>query len=145
MGRLGGMVDSESVRLYQGVVYMAFLLSAMQTIWLGSPPTAVAQAMGGEVELMWLALLIACPLLAALGYWRRERPDGLWLLAASDAASACITAAYVVAVLRATWAERASFAACLAAAVSVCSALILWRDLRRIRATARLVKEAKRE
>ncbi|WP_280329579.1 hypothetical protein [Nocardia wallacei] len=145
MRRLGGMVDSESVRLYQGVVYAGFLISAVQSIWLGTPPTAVAQAMGDFVESMWLALLIVCPLLAALGYWRRTRPGGLWLLAASDAASACTTGAYVAAVLQATWAERASFAAWVVFMLSVCSVLILWRDVRRIREMSRLVKEAKRE
>lgn len=143
--RSGEEMNWTSVRLYQGIVYAAFLVSALQTIWLGSPPTAVAQAMGEGVEQMWLALLIACPLLLVVGYRRRARLDGLWLLAAGDAGSFCATAAYVAAVLQATWAERASFAAWMATALSVCSLLVLWVDLRSIREMSRLVKEAKRE
>lgn len=143
--RLGGLVDSESVRAYQAIVYAGFLLAGLQTIWLGAPPTVVAQAMGDPVEKMWLALLIGCPLLTGLGYWARCRPGGMWLLVAGDAGTACATAAYVAAVLQATWAERASFALWNATSLTVCAVIILVRDLRRIRAVSRLVKEAEHE
>jgi hypothetical protein len=138
-------VDSESVRLYQGIIFISYAIAGIQSLALGSPPTVVAQAMGPWVSLMWTGLLIACPILSGLGYLLRKRPGGLWLLVAGDAGAACATAAYVVAVLQATWAERATFSAWSAAALTACAVLILARDLRRLRQFQRAVKEVSRE
>jgi hypothetical protein len=138
-------VDSESVRLYQGIIFIGYAIAGIQSLAMGSPPTAVGQAMGHVVALMWTGLLIACPVLSGLGYLARKRPGGLWLLVAGDAGAACATAAYVVAVLQATWAERASFAAWNAASLTACAVLILARDLRRLRQFERAVKEVSRE
>ncbi|MCM6777928.1 hypothetical protein NDR87_31480 [Nocardia sp. CDC159] len=118
-------------------------MAGIQSLILGSPPTAVAQSMGAIAAGMWTGLLICCPLLLLLGFLLRRHPSGIWVQIAAEAGAASATAAFVVAVLQSTWAERASFAAWSGAAMTAHSVLLLTRDLRRAREMARLVKEVR--
>lgn len=142
MSRLGRMLDGESVRPYQAVVYASCAIAGMQSLITGLPPNVVTDAMGHVVAVIWSAMLIACPTVTALGLWmsRRGLPSGLWMQAGGDTGVAWAMAAYAVAIFQATWAERASFAAWLAIGVGVCALGMVIRDVRRIQQAGRLVK-----
>lgn len=140
MRRIRRWVDAETVRLPQAIVYCAYIVAGVQSLALGAPPNAVAQAMGHEVALMWTALIIACPTLTLVGLWQRRRAFSLWLQLAGDSGVTFASAAYVVAVLQATWSERATFAAWSAAALAICGALVTWRDARRIRQVSKRIQ-----
>lgn len=147
MRRAVRWVDAESVRHYQVIVYLAYVVAGAQALLLGAPPNAVAQAMGHGVALAWIALIIACPVLSLAGLWldRRGRPNGLWLQIAGDAGVAFASAAYVTSIVQATWAERATFAAWVVGALGVCAAAILVRDVRRVVLAGRFARELERE
>lgn len=143
MRRAVHWVDAESVRHYQVIIYIAYVCAGVQAVSLGAPPNAVAQAMGHMVSLAWISMIIACPALSLVGMWldRRNQPAGLWLQIAGDAGVGFASAAYVTALLQATWAERATFAAWVAAALGVCAAAMLVRDVRRVVVAGRMVRE----
>lgn len=141
MKRALGPLDAGDVRLFQVIVYVAYIIAGVQSLALGAPPNAVTQAMGHLVAGVWIALVVACPGLTLLGMWQERRPYGLYAQVAGNSGVAFATAAYVVAVLQATWAERASFAAWMATSLTICAALITWRDARRIRQVRLRVRE----
>lgn len=65
MRRIRRWVDAETVRLPQAIVYCAYIVAGVQSLALGAPPNAVAQAMGRSV-----AALAIC---GALVTWRDAR------------------------------------------------------------------------
>jgi hypothetical protein len=140
MRRIGLWIDSESVRVYQAIIYSAYIAAGVQSLAMGSP-TAVSLAMGRCFSLVWIALMIVCPCMSLVGQWQRQRPASLWLQLAGDAGVTAITAAYAVAVLQATWAQRATVGAWLATSIMICGALMTWRDMRRIGYVARRTRE----
>lgn len=135
-------LDTGSVRPYQVIVFLAFVCAGVHSLLLGAP-NAVEQAMGGTAALAWTALIIVCPALNLLGMWleRRKEPSGLWLQIAGDAGVAFASAAYVTALVQATWAERATFAGWVVGALGVCAAAIFGRDVRRAVVAGRMVRE----
>ncbi|WP_280393247.1 hypothetical protein [Nocardia wallacei] len=141
MRTLGAWVDSGSVTHYQVIVYLAYVVAGVQSLLLGAPPNAVAQAMGPAIALLWTVLVIACPLTSLFGMWQDRRPSSLWFQLAGDSGVTFATAAYVAAVFSSTWFERATFAAWMAASITVCGALMTWRDIRRIQMVGRVVRE----
>lgn len=147
MRRAVRWVDAENVRHYQIIVYLAYVCAGVQALLLGAPPNAVAQAMGHTVSLAWIGMVMVCPALSLAGIWvdRRGEPSGLWMQIAGDAGVAFASAAYVVALMQATWAERATFAAWIAAALGVCAAGMLVRDVRRVLLAGRMVQEIEME
>lgn len=132
MKRFGVRLDIGDVRPFQVIVYLAYIIAGIQSFVLGAPPNAVAQAMGDSIALVWAVLVIVCPLLTLAGIYAERRSFGLHMQAAGDSGVAFATAAYVVAVLQATWWDRATFAAWMAASLGLCAALMTWRDIRRI-------------
>lgn len=142
MRRVGVALDAGSVKPFHALVYLSYVLAGAQSIALGAPPNAVAQAMGNTVALAWIVLIIACPALTLVGMAAERRsPFGLYMQAAGNSGVACATAAYVAAILQVTWADRASFAAWMAASLAASAALVTWRDLRRIRAVSRRARQ----
>lgn len=93
--------------------------------------------MGRSVSLMWLGLLIVCPLLCGVGLLLRHRPGGLWIVVAGDLGAAFAAAAYGAAVFQTTWASRASFAAWVAVYLAYASLRIGVRDMRRVQSMTR--------
>lgn len=143
MTRVVHWVDADNVRHYQVIVYLAYACAGVQALLLGAPPNAVAQAMGHTVSLAWIVMIVACPALSLVGMWldRRGQPSGLWLQIAGDAGVAFASFAYVAAILQATWSEKATFAAWVAAALGVCAAAMFVRDVRRVVVAGRMVRE----
>lgn len=143
MRRVVRWVDAESVRHYQVIVYLAYVCAGVQALLLGAPPGVVAQAMGYPVSLAWTVMIVVCPALTLVGMWvdRRGQPAGLWLQIAGDAGVAFASFAYVSAILQATWSEKATFAAWVAAALGVCGAAMFVRDVRRVVVAGRMVRE----
>lgn len=140
--RLWGWVDAESVRPYQTVVYLCCIVAGAQSLIQGALPGAVTQAMGQEISVMWSVLLVACPATTLAGVWlgRRGIEFGLWAQVAGDSGVAFTAAAYAVAIFQASWGRNASFAAWLAISIAVCAAVMVARDVRRIRQAERRVK-----
>ncbi len=138
---LATLLDRGQVRLFQVVVYSAYILAGLQAVAVGGPPNAVAQAMGATAAHLWIALVITCPALALTGIALERRPIWIYAQVAGSAGIACATAAYVVAVIEATWARSASFAAWIAASLTICAVLMAWRDARRIRVVSRWVRQ----
>ncbi|WP_328439094.1 hypothetical protein [Nocardia puris] len=147
MRRAVRWVDAESVRHYQVIVYAAFACAGVQAISLGAPPPTIAAAMGEAVAVAWVAMLIGGPALTLSGLWldRRRRPIGLWMQIAGDAQVTAAAAAYATAVTQATWADRATFAAWLSAAIAVCALAMVVRDIRRVVTAVRMVRQMEAE
>lgn len=145
MRRVAVAIDSGSVRLFQVIVYTAYVIAGVQSLVLGAPPNAVSQAMGHVAALAWTLLIMACPALSLLGLWRGSWPFSLHLQLAGDSGVAFASAAYVVAVLQATWSEKATFAAWMATSLAVCGVLMVVHDIRRIRLVQRRIGEVDRD
>lgn len=145
MRRVTLAIDSESVRLFQVIVYTAYVIAGIQSLALGAPPNAVAQAMGHRAALAWTLLIMVGPVLSLLGLWRGSWPFSLHLQLAGNSGVAFASAAYVVAVLQATWSEKATFAAWMATSLAVCGVLMVVHDIRRIRLVQRRIGEVDRE
>lgn len=141
MRRIGARIDIGDVRPFQAIVYLAYVIAGIQSFALGAPPNAVHQAMGHPIAVVWTVLIIASPLLTLVGMACERKSFGLHMQAAGDSGVAFASAAYVVAVLQVTWADRATFAAWMAASLTVCAALMTWRDIRRILFVQRRVLE----
>ncbi|MBF6368435.1 hypothetical protein IU469_22315 [Nocardia puris] len=142
MRRAVAALDEGSVRPFHAMVYLAYIAAGVQSLALGAPPNAVAQVMGHRFALAWIVLIIVSPALALVGMATERRYIyGLYMQAAGNSGVACATAAYVMAILQVTWADRASFAAWMATSLTASAVLITWRDVRRIRAVTRRVRQ----
>jgi hypothetical protein len=140
-------IDSESVRPFQYLVHACTLGGGVQCIVM-NPPSAVSSVMGDHFDTVWTLLLIACPLLACLGaWWRRRNIAGLWVQLAGDVGFTLALWAYVAALVQATYAQSATFAAWIAASLAISGLGVTVRDLRLIRAVTtqmhRLEQEAR--
>lgn len=144
--RAWAVLDAESVRPYQVVVYAACIAAGVQGLIQRVPPGAITQAMGHEVSIVWSVLLVVCPAATLTGVWlsRRGVPFGLWAQIAGDSGVAFTAAAYALAIFQASWGRNASFAAWLAMAIAGCALAMLLRDVRRVRQADRRVKRAER-
>lgn len=140
-----GLVDTEAVRPFQVIMYTAYVIAGIQSLVLGAPPNAVSQSMGPAAALAWTLLIVACPTMSLLGLWRGSWPFSLHLQLAGDSGVAFASAAYVVAVLQATWSEKATFAAWMATGLAVCGVLMVMHDIRRIRLVQRRISEVDRD
>lgn len=138
-GRWSG--EHPSVRPFQVVVYCGYIAAGVDAAVKGAPPGAVAQAMGHDIAVIWTVLLIVCPLVFLAGLAFQRWLVAPWLQLSGNVGVAFASAAYVTAVLQATWAEQASFAAWVTASLMVCSALIVAGDVRRIVAISRRMRE----
>src|SRR3546814_18232196 len=101
--------------------------------------------MGPAAALAWTLLIVAGPTRSLLGLWRGSWPFSLHLQLAGDSGVAFASAAYVVAVLQATWSEKATFAAWMATGLAVCGVLMVMHDIRRIRLVKRRISAVDRD
>lgn len=141
MRQIGLWLDSDTVRHYQTIVYIGYIVAGVQSLALGSPPNAVAQSMGRSTALVWTLLVIVAPAMSLLGQWRTRAASSLWLQLAGDSAVTFATAAYVMAVLQSTWFARATFAAWMAMSITVCGAMKTWRDIWQIWLVSQRMRE----
>ena len=131
---IGTWIDSESVRPFQYLVYAFTFGGGVQCIIM-NPPGAVSRVMGDHFDTVWTLLLIVCPVLACLGaWWRRRNIAGLWVQLAGDAGFTLALWAYVAALVQATYAQSATFAAWLSASIAISGLGVTIRDIRLIRA-----------
>jgi hypothetical protein len=148
------LVDSDALRLFQAVVYLGIVASGVYMSWMGSP-TTVANELGEAMNFVWVALTLFGPLLVALGWWMVRRGErlvldrdsegggshiywGWYAQAGGDISIMMVCLAYVIAAFSASWAERGIFAAFVLSSLALCAAILVLRDVRRIRAIERL-------
>ncbi|MFH5211439.1 hypothetical protein ACHIPZ_25025 [Antrihabitans sp. NCIMB 15449] len=143
--QLAAWIDSESVRHYQNIIYAAYICAGVHAI-VSNPPGAVTRVMGEMFDAIWTAMLIVCPLLGYLGNWlRRHNLSGLWVQLSGDIGFTFATWAYVAAIVQATYAKNATFAAWLAAAIGLCAIGVVVRDIRLLRHVVVRMAEIDRE
>lgn len=142
MNRLWGWIDTESVRPYQGIVYGCCIVAGLQSLIQGALPGAVTQAMGPRFSVVWSVLLVVWPVATLTGVWlaRHGIELGLWAQTGGDTGVSLTAAAYAIAIFKASWGLNASFAAWMAIAISLCAAVMVVRDIRRIRQFGQKVK-----
>lgn len=140
--RAWAVLDGESVRPYQVVVYAACIVAGVQGLIQRVPPGAITEAMGHDVSIVWSVLLVVCPGATLGGVWlgRRGVPFGMWAQIAGDSGVVFTAAAYALAIFQASWGRNASFAAWLALSIAACALAMLLRDVRRVRQAERRVK-----
>lgn len=132
------LIDSESVRPLQYLVVYAFTVGAGVQCAIMNPPGAVTRVMGDHWDTVWTATLIVFPLTAYIGAWLRPRRQiGLYVHLAADAGFTLSMLAYVAALVQATYAQSATVAAWLAAAMVTSGATVTIRDVRLIREVKR--------
>lgn len=135
------LLDTESVRPFQVVVYYGYFGAGVQALWTGEVPNAVGQILGRTAHLGWVALLIACPLLTYLGMrLERRHPAGLWLQIAGGCGIAAASATYVLALAQTAYAGQATFALWVVLALMFCAIAIVARDIRKLRAVTLAVR-----
>ncbi|WP_280265332.1 hypothetical protein [Nocardia wallacei] len=139
--RIGRILDSESVRAYQILVYLAYLAAGLNSLWAGSTPSVVAQSLGPVADAGWVALVVGGPLVTFAGMrLERRHVAGLWMQLAGDCAVACASVTYVAAVSQTVWAGRSTFAVWVVLALAVCAAALVVRGVRKLRTVTRIVR-----
>lgn len=136
-----GPGDLRSVRPFQVIIYTGYIAAGGQAALLGAPPGTVSQAMGHRVAWVWIGMLIGCPLMSLVGLALRRWVMSPWLQLSGNIGVTFASAAYVDAVLQATWADRASFAGWVTASLTMCAAWMVVGDVRRIVAVDREMRE----
>lgn len=134
MTRVGVLIDSESARPYQAVIYGAYIAAGVQATITGKPPGVVELAMGAPTAKAWALLLIAGPLLTLAGALWRRHVAGLWLQLAGDSGGAAASLGFSAAIMQTSFSSRATYAAWVAAALALCGAAMVARGIRQIRA-----------
>jgi hypothetical protein len=134
-------VTTDSVKPFQVVIYFGYLISGVHALCTGEVPTSVGQMLGPTAHVGWVTLLIVCPLLTFAGIpISRRTPRGLWLQIAGDSGIAWVSTLYVVALSQTMYAGRASFAMWVVAALGVCAVALVVRNVRTLRAVAKVVR-----
>jgi hypothetical protein len=91
-------------------------------------------------------MLIVCPMLTFVGIpIARRTPRGLWLQIAGDAGVCFASAVFVAALCQTVYAGRATFAMWVVLALGVCAAALVVRNIRTLRAVARVVRRLDRD
>lgn len=145
LARLGKWIDSEAVKYYQATCYLAFVAAGVQALLL-DPPSTISRVLGEQIDFVWTYMLVACPLLTLIGTWVMFKDVlGLWLRLAGDVGCAVTCWAYVAAIMSATWARTASYAAWTSAAIGVCILGVIARDIRLLLAVAKVAKRLDEE
>ncbi|WP_280389789.1 hypothetical protein [Nocardia wallacei] len=152
--RFLAIVDSDELRLFQYTVYFSMALSGFYMGFLGSPGV-VRNELGALMNCIWVILTALGPVVAALGAWmvalgERRVLDaeacggggriywGWYLQLGGDFSVMMVCLAYVIAVFSASWLQRGIFAAFVISSLTLCGAILVLRDVRRIRAIERL-------
>lgn len=148
LARFWALIDSETVRLYQAVMYTCYAFAGIYMASYGRPPSTVQRAMGEWAHTTWVVLMVTCPLLVLLGarFFNRDsgarnRYSGLWLQLGGNLGVTLALAAYVASVLKSPWWGTGVFAVWGYAGLTICNAVIVLRDARRIRQAGELAKE----
>ncbi|WP_280187042.1 MULTISPECIES: hypothetical protein [Nocardia] len=137
--------DRRSVRPFQVIVFLGYMAAGIDAAVKGAPPGAVSQAMGNRFAVVWIVMLIVFPAVSLLGLAARRWAGGPWMQLSGNLGVGAASAAYVLAVLQATWAERASFAAWVTASLTVCAVGLVYGDVRWIVAVTRRMREMDNE
>lgn len=136
-----GPDDLRSVRPFQVIVYLSYIVAGVQAAALGAPPGAVREAMGHEATVLWIVMLLVFPSLSLAGLASARRWAGsMWLQLGGNVGVAGATAAYAIAVIQSTWWNSATFAAWLAASLTLCCLVLVWGDVRRIVVVERRIR-----
>ena len=138
--RFRQLIDSETVRLYQAVMYTCYLFAGIYMASFGRAPSTIQQAMGAHAHYAWIGLMIACPLLVLLGTRVPNKWSGLWLQLGGNVGVVTCLATYVAAVLQSPWWGTGVFAVWGYVGLTVCTAAIILRDGRRIHQTRVLAR-----
>lgn len=139
--RVGRVLDTESVRHYQTLVYCAYIIAGVHALWVGALPNAVGQTLGVPAHIGWVALIIGGPLLTFAGMWLEARHvAGLWFQIAGDAGVAFASATYVAALSQTLYAGRATFAMWVVLALALSALALVVRGVRKVRAVAVVVR-----
>ena len=144
--RAVSVLDRESVRPFQVLVYCAYIGAGVHAVCEGNLPTTVAQILGPAAHVGWVGLLIVCPLLTFVGMvFEARSPAGLLLQLAGDTGVAVASAVYGAARARAAWAGGATFALWVVLALGLCAIALVVRGVRKIRAIGRVVRSMDRD
>lgn len=144
LARFWQLIDSETVRLYQAVMYTCYCAAGVYMASFGRAPSTVQQAMGMHAHYTWIGLMMACPLIVLVGTRASNRWTGLWLQLGGNLGIVAALAAYVTAVLQSPWWGTGAFAVWGYVGLTICTAGIILRDGRRIHQVRVLAKELHR-
>lgn len=152
--RLYRAIDSDEVRLLQAIVNVGMLSAGFYMISYGVP-TTVRIELGGTMHLVWVVMCVVGPALVGLGDWLVSSGEkavlssqttgggsrvywGWYFQMGGDFATTCVYATYVIAAFSSAWLQRGIFAAFVMSSLGICAAILVYRDIRRIRAIERL-------
>ena len=137
-------VDSESVRPFQAIVYLAFSIGGMYMLAFGGEPTAVNEAMGQGMHYAWISLLVLGPALVWAGFLVEDKHVGLWFQLGGNASICFALLAFVLAMLEMYYLSAAVFTVSMSIALLICTLILMLRDIRRLRLVEEVAKELER-
>ncbi len=143
LDRFWRILDSETVRLYQVLMYTTFAVGGIYLTVAPGPESAVLSEMGTRVHEVWALLLIIAPIVVLIGTRLRNRWSGLILESAGDLCIFLLLATYVVAVIQTSW-GRGVFSLPTHIGLTVSVLLLVVRDVRRLIQIEHLAKELRR-
>lgn len=148
------VVDSDNVRVFQAIVYLGMFVSGVYMGVYGAP-TTVQLELGDGMHFVWVSMTIIGPLIVTVGdrmvYAGKNRvlhsrkPGGggriywgWYLQAGGDLVVCMVYLTYIIAAFSSAWLQRGIFAAFIITSLMICAAVLVIRDLRRVRAIERL-------
>lgn len=139
------LIDSDSIRPFQAVMYAAFVLSGVDVLVVVTTthPTSspVRDAMGWTVHLVWCCGMVAAPIVTATGVGLTHIPPasyaGVLLQLCGDFAVMVLLAAYTLGIFEASW-HSGAFGLVVYGALTACAGLLTFRSARRIWLVERL-------
>lgn len=136
-------IDARTVRIFQAIMYFFFLLNGVYAVFFAEPISVVDKAMGSASYVAWVWLNIICPVMVLVGCWMAGRisgvekltkraTNGLLLQVFGDLGMTFTLGAYWVSMLYASWWGRGTASLFGYMGLSVCAALLVVGDLRRL-------------
>ncbi|WP_280333100.1 hypothetical protein [Nocardia wallacei] len=148
------IVDSDELKMFQGVVYFCMALAGFYMGFFGSP-SVVRSELGATMNCVWVILTALAPVVVAVGIsmvaygqHRVLNPEaegggtpvylGWYLQAGGDIGVTMVLLTYVIATFQASWFQRGIFAAFIMSGLALCGSILVLRDARKIEAIERL-------
>lgn len=137
------VLDSESVRPFQAVVYFYFGLGGIYLLVAPGPRSAVLDQMGPLAHQAWSVLMLVAPLVVLIGHWLPNRWSGLIIELSGDVCILLLLLTFAVAMVQSSW-GKGVFTLWTTLALATCVVMIILRNARQLRQIERIAKELRR-
>lgn len=141
--RFWAVLDSESVRLFQGVMYFYFTLAGIYLLLSPGPRSEVLEQMGPLAHQVWSVLMLAAPLVVLVGHFLPNRWSGLVIEISGDACILLLLVTFAVATIQSSW-GKGVFSLWTTLGLATCVALIILRNARQLVQIEQIAKELRR-